>query len=79
MRTWLRLHAAILRARMRRWWYLLTVGMWRGECAVTYVDYHDRRRLVCLASGDTHAAHTGEGQRIWWEREGIEPWWRTPP
>lgn len=79
MKTWLRLRAAILRARVRRWWYLLTVGMWRGECAITYVDYHDRRRLVCLASGDTHAAHTGEEQRIWWEREGIEPWWRTPP
>lgn len=51
----------LYRARLRRWWYLVTVGMWRGECPIEgYVD----DRLVLLASGRSIDSDC----RIWWER-----------
>lgn len=49
------------KARLRRWWYLVTVGMWRGECPI---EGYNGKELVILASGraiDTDC-------RIWWQR-----------
>jgi len=55
----------ILRARFRRWWYLLISGMWRGECAINVRD--DDGNVIGLASGvSTQGAFTHI--RIWWEK-----------
>ena len=40
----------ILRARLRRWWYLLSCGMWNGERG--YDEYHlGRTTLVAASTG----------------------------
>lgn len=53
-----------LSARLSRWWYLLTVGMWRGECSV---DYTDRNGLYALASERRGGGNVVTGT-IWWSR-----------
>lgn len=62
---------SILRARLRRWWYLLTVGMWRGECAVTY---YENGRVTIVGSGiPTNFEDVFKNYRIWWERRKPGP------
>lgn len=52
----------IARARFRRWLYLLFIGMWRGECAIsTYTLEGD---FVALAS----STPDGDEYRVWWAR-----------
>lgn len=54
-------------ARFRRWWYLATVGMWRGECAVDISD--SKGRLCVLGSGVPIEPGVIQPHRIWWERK----------
>lgn len=51
-------------ARLRRWWHLLTVGMWRGECAVSIRN--PEGRLTVLGSGTPVAPGCFQSFRIWW-------------
>jgi hypothetical protein len=51
-------------ARLRRWWYLLTVGMWRGEHAL---DISDRLGLIILATGIPKDDFFK--WRIWWKAD----------
>lgn len=57
----------MLLARLKRWWYLLTRGMWRGECAISTRD--DDNGLVLLASGTPQLTNI----KIWWRRNGRPP------
>jgi len=63
---------AILKARLRRWWYLLTSGMWRGECAINVRD--EAGNVIGVASGvsnfvrDSHTLGPFTKVRIWWEK-----------
>lgn len=62
----MKIRVAILRARLRRWWYLLTAGMANGECSE---DHYMHGELIGLYSSrrdrgswlDTHV-------RVWWRR-----------
>lgn len=47
-----------LQARIRRWWYLLTRGMWRGERAVDYTYADGRLSMLTTENGD--------GVKVWW-------------
>jgi hypothetical protein len=40
------LFARILRARCRRWWYLISGAMWRGHYAVTIYDIEPGRMFA---------------------------------
>ncbi len=50
-------------SRLRRWWYLLRVGMWRGEVGVSTYDH--RGRLVMLSTMDVEC----ENRKTWWVRK----------
>ena len=39
---------ARLRARFARWCYLISYGLWRGECTI---DVTDRKGILTIASG----------------------------
>lgn len=58
-------------ARIRRWWYLLTVGMRRGEMAIDlYSRYPDgREELRVLGSGREIEKGVRKDYRIWWEKK----------
>lgn len=53
-------------ARFRRWLYLLTQGMWRGECGFTVSDAHGVR---IIGSGRPLRTGVLADFRIWWERK----------
>ena len=38
-------------ARVQRWLYLLTIGMWRGECGFTSYDSAGRITEISACSG----------------------------
>lgn len=59
---------AQLQARFRRWWYLLTQGMCRGECAVTISD---EKGVKIIGSGapSYFGRHVYKNYRIYWERK----------
>lgn len=56
----------LMLARLLRWWYLLTDGMWKGECAV---DVSDSRGISVLGSGREIDPGVVQPFRIWWERK----------
>lgn len=52
----------MLLARLKRWWYLLTRGMWRGECACVIYDERGTLYLGTCRPEDTQF-------RVWWQRK----------
>lgn len=56
----------ITKARFKRWAYLLFVGMWRGECAVTL---YDNDGIKAIGSGvPTGQPGIFRNFKIFWER-----------
>lgn len=56
----------VIKARIRRWWYLLRVGSRKGEVAF---DYYDGDGLIGMYSGRRNrASWLDESERIWWRR-----------
>ncbi len=58
--------------RLRRWWYLVTTGMWLGECAMD-VRADDGALLMLLSGHVDHLMKWVEGHQpylltmhIWW-------------
>lgn len=54
-------------ARFRRWWYLLFLGMWRGECATEYRS--ETGALQAIASGLLREGPRISNERVWWREE----------
>jgi len=52
-------------ALLRRWWYLLRRGMWRGERAVNIRDTDGSIVLLATAQ-DTGMAFLRKNMRVWW-------------
>lgn len=53
---------------VKRWWYLVTRGMWRGESTVEIRDEHG---ISIIASGrklPNQAYPTFRNYKVWWKR-----------
>lgn len=55
----------VLAARMNRWAYLVTEGLYRGECSY---EIRDSRGLRLLGSGVPVTDGVYQNWRVWWER-----------
>jgi hypothetical protein len=58
-------NAEIFKARLNRWSYLITQGLWRGECAYAI---RDNQGLRLLGSGVPMVPGIFKDYRVWWER-----------
>lgn len=65
----------LLLARLKRWWYLLTYGMWRGEYAFSFRDKDGH--LMLLGSGTKDQVSTAIGGKGFGD-SGCTIWYQRP-
>lgn len=57
-----------LLARLQRFWFLLSRGMWTGWCAID--GYDSAGKLKVIGAGKaTRETGVGRPFKIWWERK----------
>ncbi len=61
----------MIRAIIKRWWYLLTYGMWQGYCSVTLWQGH---HIIVIGIGvPTKTPGVFQPYRIFWQRRAHPP------